>query len=198
MKRSKLFLTLALSAGFVMMPSRVCAKKESGLASGTDLRLGYSDKVFSANLGYDIGYKWKNMIYLGVGPEVGFSTGNGVSAFSGGGYGKLRFTAPLNTEIKPFIEGRGGYLYNFKLENGDFVYGAGIGAKYKKIVVGLFLNISTVTTENVVRHSQLVTTYVRDPKRGTTTPIQHWQTSTSTEEESKTKFTPSFLIGFEF
>lgn len=199
MKR-KTNLTMLLCFCLLAIASPVSAQKESGFASGADLMLGYSDKVFSTGLGYDLGYKWKNIAYLGVGPQVGFSTGSGQSNFSGGGYGKLRVTIPIQTEIKPFVEGRTGYSYDFKNEKGKMFYGAGAGVKFNKMVIGVYVGISSTTTETKSTYSYYQPTSQRRDITGKTTktPTGKWHTGTTVDKDTEWHFTPNFLIGFEF
>ena len=167
---------------FMAIPSYA---QTSGFASSTDLRLSYKDKVFSTSLGYDLGYKFKDMIYLGAGPMVGFSTGNSISAFSGGGYGKLRFTVPIRSEIKPFIQGNCGYTYNFKSEKGDMFYGGAAGLKFKNVVVGVYCDIATNTTTITSTSSSWQTISKRRDftgKNNSGAPSGKWVTSTKTDE----------------
>lgn len=195
-KSARLFLTACCLLSFCA----ASAQHRSGFASGADLMLGYSDKVFSTSLGYDLGYKWKNILYLGVGPTAGYSTGNGVSAFSAGGYGKLRVTVPIKSDIKPFVEGRTGYSYDFKSENGGMFYGAGAGAKFHKMVIGVYVSISSTTTETSHTTSYFQTTSQRRDITGNTSsaPTGKWHTSTTVDKDTEWDFTPNFLIGFEF
>ena len=176
------------------------AQKKSGLAMGTDLRLGYSDKLFTADLGYDLGYKWKNIIYLGVGPDVAISTGSGTTSFLGGGYGKLRFTIPIKTDIKPFLEGRAGYMYNFKTEDGEMNYGAGVGVKFKKMTIGVFAKIQRLTTETKTTYTYQVPRLRRRVLNGksTTYTDYEWKSGIRIDKDVEWKITPQFLIGFEF
>jgi len=175
--------------------------QNSGFATSSDLKLGYKDKVFSTYLGYDLGYKFKDMLYLGAGPIAGVSTGNDVTAFSAGGYGKIRFTIPLRTEIKPFVQGNCGYLYNFKSEKGGMIYGAGAGVKFKKLVVGLYCDISTNKTTITSTGSFWKETTTRrnlNNSSSNTGPNGKYITYTTTDEKTEWIITPNFLIGIEF
>ena len=197
--KCKTNLTKLLYVCLLSVANPVSAQDESGFASGTDLMLGYSEKVFSTSLGYDLGYKWRSLVYLGVGPVAGFSTGNGQSNFSGGGYGKLRITIPIKTEIKPFVEGRTGYSYNFKNENGAMFYGAGAGVKFNKMVIGVYVGISSTTTETKETYSYFQPSSQRIRIGKTSSgPTGTWHTGTRVNEETEWHFTPNFLIGFEF
>jgi len=175
--------------------------QKNGFAMSSDLKLGYKDKVFSTTLGYDIGYKFKDMLYFGVGPVVGVSTGNDVTAFSAGGYGKVRFTIPLRAEIKPFVQGNCGYVYNFKSEKGGMSYGAGAGVKFKNVLVGVYCDIATNKTTITSTGSYWKETSTR---RDFSNPGKNsgsngkYITYTTTDKKTEWIVTPNFLIGIEF
>ena len=172
------------------------AQKKSGISSSSDMRLGYSEKVFTVAFNYDLGYKWKDMLYLGVGPVASYSTGNDNSSASGGGYAKLRFIAPLKTKIRPFVEGRTGYSYNFKVKKGGMEYGAGAGIKYNNTYFGAYVDISSTTTKETVTGGYW--RYTRKDVTGKTKSTREWVSITSTNEHTKWNYTPFLLIGFEF
>ena len=193
-----MFRTLFVAISFLGVSPSVSA--QSGFSSGADLRFGYSEKVFSTALGYDMGYKWKDMLYLGAGPIVGFATGGGSSSFSGGGYWKLRFIVPINYDIKPFLAGRVGYNYNFKSKDGGMLYGAAVGVKLRQFYVGFYLDISSTTISTTTTTSTYVSHYQRRKIDGSSygSPSGTTITSTHTDEDTDWHFTPSLLIGIEF
>ena len=201
MKKTQCFgMRLLVAISFLVF--NLSASAQGGLSSGADLRLGYSEKVFTTALGYDLGYKWKDMLYLGAGPMVAFATGHGSSAFSAGGYGKLRFIVPIDYEMKPFAEGRVGYGYNFKAKVGGMLYGAAVGVKYKKFIIGFYLDISsttTSTTKTSTAYSQHSNKrIIGGSKSSYSTPSGVLYTNTTTVDDTEWHYTPSFLIGIEF
>lgn len=151
---------------------------ETGFAMSTDLTVGYKDKVVSTTLGYDFGYKFIPGLYVGAGPIVGGSFGNGSSAFSVGGYGKVRYAVPLKSSVKPFVDGRVGYSYDLTNSAGGMLYAFGLGVHFaERFNFGVLCNVAKTTEVEV--------SYTKKGKMKTT-------------ETDKTTFTPGLLFSIEF
>lgn len=125
------------------IPQFALADDDPGFAMSTDLTVGYSKERVSAVLGYDLGYRFNSWLYVGAGPMVASSFGDGSTIFNAGGYGKIRFTLPLEFTVKPYLDLKGGYSYNFDSKNGDALFGGGVGVKVNKFVIGFYANMST-------------------------------------------------------
>lgn len=184
---------LTLFVVLIASISIATAQNETGFGMSADLTVGYKDKVASTTLGYDFGYKFLPGLYVGVGPMVGGSFGNGSSVFSAGGYGKLRYTIPLASSVKPFVDGRAGYSYDLTNSAGDMVYGFGLGVHFaEKFKVGVYcwVGSSTEMEEYTERKSYTIGTG-RNKTR-------HYYNSTGTREKDKTTFTPALLFSMDF
>lgn len=171
--------------------SFAAAQDETGFGMSTDLTVGYKDKVVSTTLGYDFGYKFIPSLYVGVGPMVGGSFGDGASSFSAGGYGKVRYTVPLNSSVKPFVDGRVGYSYDLTNSAGGMVYGFGLGVHFaERFNIGVYCDVGS-TTEIETYKSKVKSDVKINGK-------YHYITVTKTREKDKTTFTPALLFSMEF
>lgn len=187
---------LFLLAGLLGCFSSVRAQKETGFAMSADLLLGYQSKTATAVIGYDFGYKPVRWLYIGAGPMVGASFGSGSSAFSAGGYGKIRFVAPLKQDkIAPFVDVRGGYSYGFSISSGNPIYGAGLGVRFaRKYSVGLYCNIST--SEYVEQETYTAYHTKKNPMTGKYQQYSYKATRDVTRKE--TNYTPALLLSIDF
>lgn len=180
----------------LMSISTVVAQDEAGWGTSGDLLVGYKEKTFSTTIGYDFGYRVIPNLYVGVGPMVSASFGNGDSSFAGGGYGKVRFTVPLSFEAKPFVDGRVGYSYSFSNSNGDMFYGAGLGLRFaERFCIGLYCLLTyykTTTTESYIKGYER--RYNRVDKKYYNVP----QYGKREVENSKSIYTPTLLLSFDF
>ena len=114
--------------------------KLPGFAMSTDMMLGYSNKTVTVQLGYDFGYQFNRMFYLGIGPEISAGFSDAGSTFSGGGYSKFRFTAPVNGSIKPMLDARFGYSYDFKNKRGNPYAAFGLGLNInRRLNAGIYV-----------------------------------------------------------
>ncbi len=149
----KIFILLAVAGSLFSLNSYADTEAESGFNSMLDISAGYGTKAKSGvfNVGYNLGYQFGFGLYIGAGPEVAASVYSGGSGVSVGGYGKVRYTAvQINSNVLPFIEGRGGYLYDVKNNGGGGTGGVGVGAAFKqKIRVGFFAYLGSYTEVKV-------------------------------------------------
>ncbi|NDV64160.1 hypothetical protein [Bacteroides sp. 224] len=190
MKKLTLFLLAC-----VLSTSISLAQKSTGFSTSSDLLIGYKDDIVTTTIGYDFGYKIIPDLYFGVGPMVSASFGEGEN-FSAGGYGKVRYTVPLNTTIRPFIDARAGYSHSFSIKSGDMMYGAGLGVRIgKKFGVGICVNISTTSTTTKE-------TYKSGTERVYSNALKKWVDkavySKRDIKKSKTNYTPALFCSFEF
>ena len=176
--------------------SNVSAQDEAGFGTSGDFLVGYKDKTFSTTIGYDFGCRIIPNLYVGVGPMVGASFGNGDSKFAGGGYGKIRFTVPLNLDTKPFVDGRVGYSYSFSDSKGDMFYGAGLGMRFaERYCIGLYCILTyskTMTTESYIKGYE---------KRYNPIDKKYHQVAmygTREIENKKSIYTPTLLFSVDF
>lgn len=173
--------------------SFVAAQDETGFGMSSDLTVGYKDKVVSTTLGYDFGYKFIPGLYVGAGPVVGGSFGNGSSTFSVGGYGKVRYTLPLDSSVRPFVDGRVGYSYDLTNSAGGMLYGFGLGIHFaEKFKVGVYCFIDSATEMEEYTYKTSFTTGSGRNKK------THYIKHTGTKEVDKTTFTPALLLSMEF
>lgn len=172
------------------------AQKETGFAMSADLMIGYQSKTATAVIGYDFGYKPLNWLYVGAGPMVGASFGSGNSAFSAGGYGKVRVHAPLKQDkITPFLDIRGGYSYSVSNSAGNPLYGAGLGVRFaRKYSVGIYCNISTTKYMDKEKYTK----YERRKNPMTGKYQMYPYTATRDVERKETNYTPALLFSIDF
>lgn len=174
----------------------VRAQDKTGYAFSGDVIAGYKNKIISTTLGYDFGYKIIPSLYVGIGPMVGASFGDGDSNFEGGGYGKVRFVVPINAELKPFVDARVGYAYSFSESSGDMFYGAGLGIRFaERYSLGIYCNLtysSTFTYEKYIKgydrwKDPVSKKYINIPLYGTK-EVKH----------KKSIYTPAILFSVSF
>lgn len=189
----KLFVMFMM---YLMGISTIVAQDETGFGTSGDFLVGYKEKTFSTTIGYDFGYRIIPSLYVGVGPMVGASFGDGDSQFAGGGYGKVRFTVPLSFEAKPFVDGRVGYSYSFSDSKGDMFYGAGLGMRFaERFCIGIYCILTyskSVTSESYIkgyekRYNPIDKKYHNVPKYGT-----------REVENKESIYTPTLLFSIDF
>lgn len=189
----KLFVLFVFCLSTSMMSF---AQDQTGFGTSGDVLVGYKDKVVSTLLGYDFGYRVIPSLYIGAGPMVSGSFGNGGSSFGGGGYGKVRFTVPLDYNILPVIDGRIGYSYDFNLKDGDMFYGVGFGLRFsERFLAGIYCNISkstTISEETVITGYEK--RYNRIDKKYYNVPIY----GKREVKDSKNIFIPALLFSIQF
>lgn len=191
MKRiSTLLLMCLFSLSFAM------AQDETGFGTSADFMIGYKEKTVSTMIGYDFGYKVIPSLYIGAGPMVGASFGNGSSAFSGGGYGKLRFTVPIDFSIRPFVDARAGYSYSFSDSKGNMIYGTGLGVRFSdRFCLGIYCNITKSSWEEQESYiSGYEKRYNKVDKKYHSVPVY----GKRTVNKSKTNYIPSLLLSINF
>lgn len=127
---------------------------------------------------------------------VNGSFGNGNSYFSGGAYGKVRFTVPLDFNVLPFVDGRVGYAYNFTESSGDMFYGTGLGIRFaEKFCIGIYCHIAKSSWE--IEESYIKgyeKRYNKVDKKYYNVPIY----GKRTVKESKLDYIPSLLFSVIF
>lgn len=112
--------------------------KIPGFAMSSDLMLGYRNKTVSINLGYDFGYQANRVLYFGAGPQLAVGINEVSTSFSGGVYGKMRATMPVESSVRPMFDLRGGYIYDFDAKKGNPFLGFGLGVNItKRLNVGI-------------------------------------------------------------
>lgn len=181
---------------FLLFSSVCFAQNNVGFGTSGDILIGYKDKVTTTSIGYDFGYKFIPSLYIGVGPMVSGSFGNGDSSFSGGAYGKVRFTVPLDFNALPFIDGRVGYAYSFSASSGNMFYGAGLGIRFaRNFCIGIYCNMSKsswdVEESYIQRYEKK---YNVIDKKYYTVPVY----GRRTVKESKMNYIPSLLFSVMF
>lgn len=164
--------------------------QETGFGTTGDVMVGYKDKIVSTTLGYDLGYKFIPNLYIGAGPMVSGSFGNGGSEFSVGGYGKIRYVIPLSSTVKPFVDGRVGYAYNLTSSAGDMIYGFGLGIHFsERFNIGVYCHVgNTIEMEEYTYYK----TYTTPGGHKGRIPI------TGTREKNKATFTPALMFSVDF
>ena len=163
----------------------------SGLGMTIDLGLGYSKKVFAANISYDLGYQYKHMLYIGAGPIFEGDFSDGGSTFSAGAHAKLSFVFPLKGDVTPLLSARIGYLYNFDVKSGGLFYGGDLGICIKRhFNVGLRFNMTTATITEKVSEK-----YTYRDKR-----TNQWVTKSYKVDKDKTlyNFKPFVFFSYTF
>lgn len=142
----KLLLALLLCA-LLAIPSHARYYGEGGFTQFLDVGAGYGVKFDEVlvDVGYNLGYTFPFGLYLGAGPEVMFGTSveGWYPSYCVGGYGKICYTAvQMNTRVQPYVEARGGYIYNIKSDGGSGIFGVGLGAHFKeRFRLGAYLNM---------------------------------------------------------
>lgn len=189
----RLFVLLSV---FCISLSDAFSQEETGFSTSGDFMVGYKEKTVSTTIGYDFGYKILPSLYIGVGPMVGGSFGNGSSDFSGGGYGKLRFTAPIDFSIRPFIDARVGYSYSFSNSKGNVIYGAGLGVRLSdRFSVGIYCNMTKSGWEEEESYiKSYEKRYNKIDKKYYKVPIYGKRTI----EKNKMNYIPSLLLSVSF
>ncbi len=172
--------------------------QEHGFTTSMDFGLSYNDDAYGISYNYDLGYTVVKGLYIGVGPTVGVGIYESTTSFNAGGYGKIRYTAPLNSTIKPFIDGRVRYSYNMETESGGMGYAVGLGAQLtEKFYLGIYCNMSFgsyTISETKTETYKSGTEY----KYGSWWPTYSTRTVTSTETIDTSSFAPMLAFGWIF
>lgn len=188
----KLFVMLAMC----VLVMNVNAQSEKGFATSGDVMVGYKDKFVQTTLGYDFGYHFLPGLYVGAGPMASGAFGQGKSFFSAGGYGKVRYILPLEFSVKPFVDGRAGYAYNFNEKTGAMFYGAGLGVNIGKyLCVGVYCympNKVEMSEERYVKRYDKK--YNPIDKKTYNVPVY----GTREVKNKKLEFVPSLLVSVQF
>lgn len=189
----KLILAITL---FMLTINSINAQSETGFATSGDIMIGYKSKIVQTTLGYDFGYRVLPGLYIGAGPMAAVGFGNGNASFSAGGYGKVRYTLPIEFNIKPFIDGRAGYAHNFETKSGGLFYGAGLGLNISEhFCIGIICHMpksSEITKERyIVKYEKK---YNPIDKKTYNVPIY----GTREVKNSKLQFVPALLVSMQF
>ena len=185
-----LLLAIFISLSFAI------AQDKTGFGTSGDFMVGYKEKTVITTIGYDFGYSVISGLYIGAGPMAVGAFGNGSSEFSGGGYGKLRFTVPLDFSIRPFVDARAGYVYSFSSSNGNMIYGTGLGVRFSdRFSLGLDCNITKSSWDEEKSYiSHYEKRYNKVDKKYYNVPVY----GKKTVENSKTNYVPSLLLSVNF
>lgn len=191
MKRLFVILVACLA-----ITSSIMAQEETGFGTSADLLIGYKNKTAQTILGYDFGYKLIPGLYLGAGPMVSASFGGAGSSFGGGGYGKIRFTIPLDYSVLPFIDGRVGYGYDFTSKTGGLLYAAGLGVRFNEyFYIGINCNISSSTSTSPETYIKgYEKRYNRVDKKYYNVPLY----GKRNVDTKNTEFVPTLLFSVQF
>ncbi len=142
----RLLLALLLFA-LLAIPSHARYNYDGGFTQYLDVGAGYGVKFENVlvDVGYNLGYTFPFGLYIGAGPTVmaGTLVEDWYPSYCVGGYGKLCYTVvQMNTSAQPYVEARGGYIYNIKSDSGNAIFGVGIGVRFKeRFRLGAYLNM---------------------------------------------------------
>ncbi len=166
--------------------------QDMGFSSSTDLGIINKDSTLGILYNYDVGYTPIDGLYIGAGPSISTSYSKNGSFFGIGCYGKVRYTAQLNTQIKPFIDSRIIYSYSVYSKKGGVGYAVGVGAQLSEnLYAGIhcvmsFDSYTTTTNEQYISGY----TYVFDIR----TPQYSYRDVTNTVKTSS--YTPMLTLGW--
>lgn len=143
MKKNFTLILCALCVSFAQA-------QEKGFTTSMDLGVQYKNEVYGAGYYLDFGYTIIDGLYVGAGPvaTVGIYDSN-ISHFyyNVGGYGKIRYTAPLETSVKPYVDARAGYLHSLDTGSGAPFCIAGLGAQLTdRFYIGGYCSMSFPST----------------------------------------------------
>lgn len=179
---------------------------DKGFTASTDIGLTYNIKNenFSAGYNIDAGYTIVKGLYIGVGPSISIAFSDGEKAYSVGGYGKIRYTVPLKSKAKPFIDGRGGYSYSIETGAGAPICMAGLGTQIgNSFCIGIycsmgFSNYTYTTTEEYQSGTERVYIPGTFGNSGYYITYAKYSTRTVEKEEKYFIYAPTVTFGWIF